>query len=65
MQFGVPKKFKAGRDEIEVILHPAGHVAGAAAVEVRHKHRAIFITGDFLIENQRTLPGAKFPAGRF
>jgi len=48
-----------------VVLHPAGHVAGAAAIEIRHKHRAIFFTGDVLFENQRTLPGAKFPAGHF
>jgi Cft2 family RNA processing exonuclease len=65
VQFGQVKKFKSGRDEVEVILHPAGHVAGAAAVELRHKHRAIFFTGDVLFENQRTLPGAKFPAGHF
>src|SRR5471032_2713349 len=65
INFGQGKKFKAGKDEIEVILHPAGHVAGAAAVEIRHKHRAIFFTGDVLFENQRTLPGAKFPAGHF
>src|SRR5580658_4857327 len=65
INFGIVKKFKAGKDEIEVILHPAGHVAGAAAVEIRHKHRAIFFTGDVLFENQRTLPGAKFPAGHF
>jgi len=63
--FGIVKKFKGGRDEIEVVLHPAGHVAGAAGVEIRHKHRAIFFTGDVLFENQRTLPGAKFPAGHF
>jgi len=63
--FGQVKKFKSGRDEIEVVLHPAGHVAGAAAVEIRHKHRGIFITGDVLFENQRTLNGAKFPAGHF
>jgi Cft2 family RNA processing exonuclease len=63
--FGQVKKFKSGRDEVEVILHPAGHVAGAAAVEIRHKHRALFFTGDVLFENQRTLPGAKFPAGHF
>jgi Cft2 family RNA processing exonuclease len=63
--YGQVKKFKAGKDEIEVMLHPAGHVAGAAAVEIRHKHRGIFITGDVLFENQRTLPGAKFPAGHF
>jgi len=65
INFGQVKKFKGGKDEIEVILHPAGHVAGAAAVEIRHKHRAIFFTGDVLFENQRTLPGAKFPAGHF
>jgi Cft2 family RNA processing exonuclease len=63
--FGQPKKFKSGRDEVEVTLHPAGHVAGAAAAEIRHKHRSIFFTGDVLFENQRTLPGAKFPAGHF
>jgi Cft2 family RNA processing exonuclease len=50
---------------VEVIFRPAGHVAGAAAVELHHKHRAIFITGDVLFENQRTLPGAKFPSGHF
>jgi Cft2 family RNA processing exonuclease len=65
INFGIVKKFKAGKDEVEVTLHPAGHVAGAAAVELRHKHRSIFITGDVLFENQRTLPGAKFPAGHF
>jgi Cft2 family RNA processing exonuclease len=63
--FGHAKRFRGNRDEIEIILHPAGHVAGAAGVELRHKHRAIFLTGDVLFENQRTLPGAKFPAGHF
>src|SRR6185436_19550604 len=47
------------------IFHRAGHVAGAAGVEIHHKHRSIFFTGDVLFENQRTLPGAKFPAGHF
>jgi Cft2 family RNA processing exonuclease len=63
--FGQVKKFRGMRDEVEVVMHPAGHVAGAAAVEIRHKHRAIFFTGDVLFENQRTLPGARFPAGHF
>ena len=40
-------------------------MAGAAGVEIRHKHRALFFTGDVLFDNQRTLPGAKFPAGHF
>jgi Predicted exonuclease of the beta-lactamase fold involved in RNA processing len=63
--YGQAKKFRARKDEITFIFHPAGHVAGAAAVEIHHKKRQIFITGDVLFENQRTLPGAKFPAGHF
>jgi uncharacterized protein len=65
LSFGQAKKFRGRTDEIEVIFHPAGHVAGAAAVELRHKHRGIFITGDVLFDNQRTLLGARFPAGHF
>ena len=65
LPFGHAKHFRGAKDEIEVIFHPAGHVAGAAAVEIHHKHRHIFITGDVLFENQRTLAGAKFPAGHF
>jgi Cft2 family RNA processing exonuclease len=59
------KKFSGAKDDVEITFHHAGHVAGAAAVEIRHKHRAIFFTGDVLFENQRTLNGAKFPAGHF
>ena len=65
LPFGHAKKFRAAQDEIEFIFHPAGHVAGACAVEIHHKHRQIFITGDVLFENQRTLQGAKFPTGHF
>lgn len=65
LPFNQPKKFRGLRDEVELTLYPAGHVAGAAAVEIRHKHRSIFFTGDVLFDNQRTLPGAKFPAGHF
>lgn len=63
--FGHAKHFRGNRDEVDIILHPAGHVAGAAGVELVHKHRHIFITGDVQFENQRTLPGAKFPSGHF
>ena len=65
LPFNHAKHFRGSKDEIEVIFHPAGHVAGAAAVEIHHKHRHIFFTGDVLFENQRTLAGAKFPAGHF
>lgn len=65
LPFGHAKHFRGAKDEIEIILHPAGHVVGAAGVEIRHKERAIFFTGDVLFEHLRTLPGAKFPAGHF
>jgi Cft2 family RNA processing exonuclease len=65
LPFGHAKHFRGAKDDIEIIFHPAGHVAGAAGVELRHKHRQIFLTGDVLFEPQRTLPGAKFPAGHF
>ena len=65
INFGIAKHFRGKKDEIQVIFHPAGHVAGAAGVEIRHKHRGIFLTGDVMFENQRTLLGAKFPSGHF
>ncbi|MCC5023618.1 MAG: MBL fold metallo-hydrolase [Candidatus Synoicihabitans palmerolidicus] len=67
VNFGMVKKFKGvdASSEIEIVLHPSGHVAGAAAIELRHKHRAIFFTGDVLFDDLRTLPGARFPTGHF
>ena len=65
LPFGHAKHFRGARDEVEILFHPAGHVAGAAAVELKHKHRHIFFTGDVLFEAQRTIPAAKFPAGHF
>ena len=63
--FGQAKRIRGQRDEIEIVFHPAGHVAGAAGLEIHHKHRGIFFTGDVLFDDQRTVPGAKFPAGHF
>lgn len=65
LPFGHAKKFRGNRDELEFIFHPAGHVAGAAGVEIHFKGRQLFFTGDVLFENQRTLSGAMFPAGHF
>lgn len=65
LPFGQPKRFRGNKDEIEITFHRAGHVAGAAGVEIRHKHRQIFFTGDVLFDDQRTVAGAKFPAGHF
>lgn len=65
LAYNQPKVFAGKKDELTITLHRAGHVAGAAAVEIQHKHRSIFFTGDVLFEDQRTLPGASFPAGHF
>ncbi|HEY0863604.1 MAG TPA: MBL fold metallo-hydrolase [Lacunisphaera sp.] len=65
LAFNSPKKFSGAHDEIEFTFHPAGHIPGAAGVEIHHKHRRIFFTGDVLFQVQRILAGAKFPQGRF
>ena len=64
--FGQAKRFVSTRgDQITIILHHAGHVAGAAGVELIHKRRHIFITGDVMFQDQKILKGARFPAGHF
>ena len=65
LAFKKRKIIKGRKDEIELTFHRSGHVAGAAAVEIQHKGRGIFITGDVLFDNQRTLKGARFPSGHF
>ena len=65
LSFNQVKKFHGKTDELELLFHRAGHVAGAAAVEIHHKNRHYFFSGDVLFENQRTLLGAQFPAGQF
>ncbi|HET7534931.1 MAG TPA: MBL fold metallo-hydrolase, partial [Candidatus Didemnitutus sp.] len=63
--FSQPKKFTGARDEIEFTFHPAGHITGAAGIELVHKHRRIFFTGDVQFDPQRILGPAKFPKARF
>lgn len=52
-----------GSDQIEIVLHRAGHVAGAATIELVYKHRRIVFTGDVLFDSQKTLLGANLPKG--
>ncbi len=65
LPFGMAKHFRGAKDDVEITFHQAGHVAGAAGVEIHYKHRKIFFTGDVLFDAQRTLEGAKFPSGHF
>jgi len=63
LAFGQTKKISGAKDDVEVTLHPAGHVAGAAGIELKFKGRRIFFTGDVQFDSQRTVPGARFPTG--
>jgi Cft2 family RNA processing exonuclease len=63
-RFGHGEVYRKGNETIEVILHPSGHVVGAAAVEIIHNGRRIVFSGDVLFDAQRTLPGAELPTGK-
>ena len=65
LPFNSPRRITGAKDEIEFTFHAAGHVAGAAGIEIVHKHRRIFVTGDVLFTTQRILDGAKLPKGHF
>lgn len=65
LPFNRTRTFTAHGEALSFTFHPAGHVAGAAGVELLYKHRKIFLTADVLFTPQRILPGAKFPAGPF
>ena len=65
LPFRKAMKFRGRKGEIEIMFHRSGHVAGATAVEITHRSRQIFITGDVMFEDQRTLKGARFPVGHF
>ncbi|MGJ8653567.1 MAG: MBL fold metallo-hydrolase [Opitutaceae bacterium] len=63
-RFGHGEIYRKGNETLEVILHPAGHVVGAAAVEFIHNGRRVVFSGDVLFDAQRTLPGAHLPEGK-
>jgi len=67
----LPMKFAATRyldkdgETLEITLHQAGHVAGAACVELKWRRERILHTGDILFDAQRHVGGAKPPEGPF
>src|SRR5690625_2279632 len=61
MTYSRTSTFDKDGEELEVTFFPAGHVAGAGGIEVRHNGKKIFFTGDVLFTPQKILPGAKFP----
>ncbi len=65
LPYGDTRHFGHNERDLSVTLYAAGHVAGAAGIKLSYRHRSIFITGDVLFTNQRTLPGASFPEEDF
>lgn len=62
-RFGHVETYIKGDQKIDVTLHRSGHIVGASAVEIVHNEQRTVFTGDVLFDPQRTLPGAKLPAG--
>jgi len=61
---GQPRHFESLNGErITFTLHESGHIPGAVGIEIDHRHRRIFHTGDVLFEDTSLLDGARFPLG--
>ena len=54
--------FKKNGRELQIVLHQAGHIAGAGGVEIKSEDQRYFFTGDVLFDHQKTLSGARFPS---
>ena len=65
MLYGQPRKLSVGHDDVEITFFQAGHVPGAAGIQLVHKHRSYFFTGDVQFDDQKLVGGAKFPSKRF
>lgn len=65
MPYKRARKLVKGNDEVEITFFQAGHVAGAAGVQILHGDRACFFTGDVQFDDQRIVGGARFPSRRY
>lgn len=65
LKYGLTRYIDRHGEELGITLHQAGHVAGAASVELTYRDERILHTGDVLFDSQRHLGGAKLPDGPF
>jgi Cft2 family RNA processing exonuclease len=63
-RFGKLETYRSRGETFQIALHQAGHVAGAAAIELIAKEGRIIISGDVLFDRQQTLAGANLPNGK-
>lgn len=64
LQHDFRKEVKLSED-IHFIFHEAGHLLGAASIEIRYKSKRLFFTGDICFRDQALIPAAKVPDGHF
>lgn len=64
LKFKDPLRLELHDEMLSLTLFQAGHVAGAAGLQVEHDAKSFFFTGDILFEDQRVLNGARFPKAR-
>ncbi len=60
-RFGKLETYRSRGETFQIALHPAGHVAGAASVELVSSAGRMIISGDMLFDRQQTLAGASPP----
>ena len=61
MQFRKPQYLKKNNKTLKFEFFRAGHILGAAAIYLEVDGRGIFFTGDYCIENQKTVKGLDIP----
>ena len=61
LDFNEKVKLKFNKDSLDLELYRAGHILGAASIFLKSDKVKVFITGDFLVEEQNTVSGAEVP----
>ena len=60
-QFAQSQYFQKDDKTLIVTFFQAGHVLGASSILLEYEGKRLFITGDILFQNQKTLKGAHVP----
>lgn len=55
------KPFQWRKSDLTIELYRAGHILGASSVFLKTSHCNIFITGDYCIDDQKTVKGLEVP----
>lgn len=56
------KPYQWRKSDLTIELYRAGHILGASSIFLKTKECNVFITGDYCIENQKTVNGIQVPS---